>query len=125
MKWVNGHKNIKKIKGTWNYDITKYSDNNDNIFNLKLIDKSNNRLSYNETIGYVRKNCRILNLKETHDLVCNKEHDITHCHDPVTDVIYTKCIFNYKISKIKPKKLIKLCRYSIRINNESKFMYYR
>jgi hypothetical protein len=45
-------------------DIITYSDNNDNIFSLKLIDNSNNKLLYSESIGHVQENGRMLNLKE-------------------------------------------------------------
>jgi hypothetical protein len=89
-------------------NISTYDDNNDNIFSLKLIDTNNNKLLYSESIGYVLKNGRMLNLKETHDILCEKKHEVTYYHDPVTDIIYTKCIFNYLIKKIKPNKLFKI-----------------
>lgn len=113
MEWVYGHKIFKRLRitGINNcLDISNYSDNNDNIFSLKLTDTSNNKLLYSEIIGYVEKNCRILNLRETHELICNKEHKVSHCHDPVTDVVYTRCIFNYIINVIRPRKLFKLCK---------------
>jgi hypothetical protein len=96
---------IKKI-----LDITNYSVENNNIFSLLLTNVNSNKLIYSEEIGYVNKNGRILSLKEMHGLICKEEHEITYCHDPVTDVILTKCIFNYIINKITPKKLFKLCR---------------
>jgi hypothetical protein len=97
--------NIKRM-----LNITKYSDNNDNYFSLKLIDMNNNKLLYSRDIGYKIKNGRMLNLKEAHDLVCIKRHEISHCHDPVTDVDLTRCIFNIIVSDIKPIKLYKICR---------------
>jgi hypothetical protein len=96
---------IKKV-----LDITNYSFNNDNIFTIILTDVITKKILYTEIIGYVNKNGRVLCLKEVHDLICKVEHDITYCHDPVTDVIFTKCIFNYIIKKITPKKLFKLCK---------------
>jgi hypothetical protein len=61
---------------------------------------------YCEEIGYVNKNKRILSLREMHELIYKEQHEVTHCHDPVTDVILTKCIFNYIINRITPKKII-------------------
>jgi len=86
--------NIKKM-----LNITSYSDNNDNYFHLKLLDitGSTNKLLYSSKIGYHPKNGRMLNLMETHDLICRINHNITHSHDPVADVIITKCLFNYII----------------------------
>lgn len=98
---------IKKL-----LNITAYSDDNDNYFNLKLIDNTNNinKLIYTERVGYQEKNGRMLNLMETHDLVCKTNHNITHSHDPVADVIITKCIFNYIIKKLGPIQLYKICK---------------
>ena len=91
-------------------DISTYSDNNDNNFSLKLIDVSNNKLIHSVNIGHVHKNGRMLNLKETHDMLCKKGHEVTYCHDPMTDVTYTKCIFNYLIKRISPSKLFRICK---------------
>lgn len=67
------------------------------------------KIYYTENIGYVEKRGRMLNLGETHSIICkNKHNDITHLHDPITDVILTKCIFNYIINKITPPKLYNL-----------------
>lgn len=99
--------NIKKM-----LNITSYSDNNDNYFNLKLLDttESIDKLLYSSRIGYHEKTGRMLNLIETHNLICKINHDITHSHDPVADVIITKCIFNYIIKDIGPIQLYKLCK---------------
>lgn len=106
--------NVKKM-----LDITSYSDNDDNYFNLKLLDVtgSTKKLIYSTKIGYYQKNGRMLNLMETHDLICKINHDITHSHDPVADVIITKCLFNYIIRDMGPIQLYKLCktdRYTIK-----------
>lgn len=51
-----------------------------------------------------------LNVHQCHSIVCTTDHnDITFAHDPVTDVIYTRCIFNYIIKEMKPSKLIAYC----------------
>ncbi len=93
-------------------NITSYSDNNDNYFNLKLLDISGltSKLLYSSEIGYQEKNGRMLNLMETHDLICKTNHNITHSHDPIADVIITKCLFNYIIKDMGPIQLYKLCK---------------
>lgn len=93
-------------------NITSYSDNNDNNFNLKLYDVTGqtNKLLYSAGIGHHEKNGRMLNLMETHDLVCDTKHEITHSHDPMTDVIITKCLFNYIIKEMGPIQLYKYCK---------------
>jgi len=52
----------------------------------------------------------MLNLLETHVLVCDIDHRIMHRHDPVADVVLTKCIFNYIVSRINPIALYRLCK---------------
>jgi len=93
-------------------NITSYSDNNDNYFHLKLFDitGSTNKLIYSNKIGHHQKNGRMLNLMETHDLICRIDHNVTHCHDPIADVILTKCMFNYIIKDMGPIQLYKICR---------------
>lgn len=53
-------------------------------------------------VATINKNGRMLNLLETHALVCDVDHRITYCHDSVADVILTICIFNYSVSRITP-----------------------
>lgn len=97
--------NVRKV-----LDMTAYDDNNDNFYNLKIIDLTNNkRVLFSIEIGHLEKNGRMLNLMETHNLICKTKHDITVCHDPVTDVILTKCIFNFIMQKFKPAKFYRLC----------------
>jgi len=99
-----------RIRGIFKlFNITAYSDKNNDEFNLKLVDIENKREIYRGYIGTMKKNGRMLNLLEAHGLICNKDHRITHTHDPVADVILTKCIFNYIVSKVRPFKLYKLC----------------
>jgi len=97
-------------------NITSYSDNNDNYFNLKLLDisGSTSKLLYSSRIGYLEKNGRMLNLMETHDLVCTINHNITHSHDPIADLTITKCLFNHIIKNMGPIQLYKLCNSSLK-----------
>jgi len=100
-----------KIPGVRTYlNITNYSKNNDNQFSLILGNMNNTQqIMYEIDIGYFAKNGRILTLKEAHDIICHKTHEITYCHDPVTDVILTRCIFKYLITKMRPATLYRLC----------------
>jgi len=75
-----------------------------------------------DDVATINKNGRMLNLLETHVLLllflllllllllllCDLDHRIMHCHDPVADVILTKCIFNYIVSRIKPIVIYRL-----------------
>lgn len=91
-------------------NITTYSENNDSNFCLKLENLGTGKeVIFNTEIGYQKKEGRMLNLKETHDLICKEKHTITHCHDPVTDVILTKCIFKYIVKTMKPSNLYHIC----------------
>jgi len=98
---------IKKI-----LNITSYGDNNDSYFNLKLLDitGSTNKLIYSTKIGHHPKNGIMLNLVETHDLICKINHNTTHGRDPIADVIITKCLFNFIIRDMGPIQLYKLCK---------------
>lgn len=92
-------------------DMTAYSDDNNGNFNLKLVEIGIIRKTlFSTSIGRFNKNGRMLNLSETHGAICNKDHIISYCHDPVTDVILSKCIFNYIILKFPSYKFDKLCR---------------
>lgn len=101
--------NIKKM-----LKIICYSDNNNNNFNIKLFDITGvtNKLLYSSKIGYHQKNGRMLNLIETHGLICEKNHNITYNHDPIADNIITKCIFNNILKNMSPIQLQKLCKIS-------------
>lgn len=76
-------------------NITGYGEINNNYYNIKFIDITNNkkvlRLLY---VGKVVKKRRMSNLSEAHGVICYKDHYIIHCHDPVTDVILIKRILN-------------------------------
>lgn len=98
-------KGIKKI-----LNMTAYSETDDSSFSIKLIDVRNNKTIHISYIGEYNKKGRMLNLLEAHGLMCDMDHRITHCHDPVADVILTKCIFNVIINRFKPIRLYNLCR---------------
>lgn len=76
-------------------NMTAYDTDNNKIFYLKLINFKSNEIILSYKLGYIIKNGRLLSLKETHDLICDQNHDITCIHDAVNDVKLTKCIFNY------------------------------
>jgi len=67
----------------------------------------NKQLLFEVDIGSYDKRGRLLNLEETHRLICSKRHKVTYAHDPRTDVILTKCIFDFVIRKYKYENLIK------------------
>ncbi|XP_060881693.1 uncharacterized protein LOC132953184 [Metopolophium dirhodum] len=78
-------------------DMRCYDKNLNRQFYLQLEDVSNKRIIFEIEVGYYDKSGRILNLTESHNLICKKKHSryankhkITYAHDPRTDVIYTK-----------------------------------
>jgi hypothetical protein len=74
-----------------------YGDNN---FFIQLL---NNKLVIAECpIGHYKKNGRSLSLQEAHNLVCKLKHEE---HDPCTDVIWTRCIFNPPLSTYPEKHI--------------------
>ena len=91
-------------------NISAISIMNNNEFILELTNIETKEVLYSGYLGELNKNGRMLGLSEAHNLACNINHKITHCHDPITDVILTKCLFNYIVTKIKPIKLYKLAK---------------
>jgi len=85
-------------------NIRAYDVDNDKQFALQLM--YNKRVITTITLGWAEKNGRMLNLLETHEMCCHKEHNITHAHDPCTDVILTKCLFDKLLRKITYRNLI-------------------
>ena len=83
----------------------------DKLFNKNFtiqFEKLNTRqIIYEVDIGTFNKSGRLLNLVETHDMICKKKHKITYAHDPTVDVKYTKCIFDFVIRKQRYENLIK------------------
>jgi len=63
-----------------------------------------------EEIGQVDKKGRLLNLTETHNLICNKNQSLSYMHDPCTDVTVTKCLFD-KLFSICNKRKINIVSY--------------
>jgi len=76
-------------------NMTAYDTDNNKIFYLKLINYQNNEIILSHKLGFIIKNGRFLSLKETHDTICDHNHNITYIHDAVNDVKLTKCIFNF------------------------------
>lgn len=66
----------------------------DNQFFVQLYEGK--KVIAEQPVGYFKKNGRSLNLREAHGQVCDFPHpEITNAHNPCTDVIWTRCIFNY------------------------------
>ena len=86
-------------------NISAISIRNNNDFILELTNLETKEILYSGYFGELNKNGRMLGLSEAHDLACDINHKITHCHDPIADVILTKCLFNHIVAKIKPIKL--------------------
>lgn len=62
-----------------------------------------------QKLGTVYKTGRMLSLSETHNLICNTTHEnIDYLHDPVTDVILTRCIFNFLTKQLSYETLIEI-----------------
>jgi len=60
----------------------------------------NGRELLRHSIGRVAKQGRLLSLSEAHAMVCETNHDdFTYAHDPVVDVVMTRCVFNYIIGR--------------------------
>ena len=74
-------------------------------FYIQLIKMGTKQIIFEVDIGVINKSGRLLNLEETHKVICQKDHKITHAHDPKTDVRFTKCIFDYVIHRIGYDKL--------------------
>jgi len=94
-------------------DITTIHHSYNNNYDLVLQDMSRNKqviLSKIPIGHYIKKNGRTLNLLECHTLICGQIHEgVVDCHDPVTDVILTKCIFNYIMKTVKPSTIYSYC----------------
>ena len=88
------------------FNTTAYDIDNNRIFYLKLLNFQSNEIILTHKLGYIIKNGRFLSLKETHDTICDQNHDITYIHDAVNDVKLTKCIFNYVCIKHNYQKIL-------------------
>jgi len=95
-------KNILKRLGITQFpllNITCYDKNFDKNFVIQLEKVETKRKIFEVEIGTYDKRGRLFNLEETHRLICNKKHKITYVHDSRTDVVFTKCIFDYVVRK--------------------------
>lgn len=96
-------------------NITNHIKRDENYFTLKLENLDIKQDEYSRYI-YIHKisfkQWRMLNLKETHDLICKQSNQVTHCHVPIKEVILTKCIFGYIVTNFKSAQLYAICGYS-------------
>jgi hypothetical protein len=91
-------------------NIKSYDRHNDGCHYFPLTEMSSNRELFSVYIDRFNKNDRMLNLNEAHSLICKeKDQNITHSHDPLTDVINTCYIFNYLIKLMKPSTIYRYC----------------
>jgi hypothetical protein len=109
-----GHSDKDILKKLNIYDYTMlnilcYDKNNNQSFYLQLENLKNKKMICEFDLGKIDKQGRLLNLVETHKLICNKKHKVTYAHDPCTDVRFTKCIFDYIIRRYRYENLIKHC----------------
>lgn len=88
-------------------NITCYDKYFNKNFYIQFEKLSNREIIFEVNIGTYDKSGRLLNLVETHDIVCKKKHHTTYAHDPRMYVKYTKCIFDYVIRKQRYENLIK------------------
>jgi len=88
-------------------NITTYDVHLDNNYVIRLIDERNKTIIHESPVGTLDKPGRQLNLNETHTLMCGAKHEFSvELHDPCTDVILTKCIFDKLIRRIKYNNLV-------------------
>ena len=87
-------------------NLTCYDKYFNRRFYLQLEKVGNKEIIFETEVGNYDKSGRLLNLTEAHGLICKKKHKVTLAHDPRTDVIYTKCIFDYAIQRYKYDNLI-------------------
>ncbi|XP_050066194.1 uncharacterized protein LOC126555296 [Aphis gossypii] len=108
----NGHsdKNILKRLDLDHYpmlNITCYDKYFNKNFYIQFEKLGNREIIFEVDIGTYNKTGRLLNLVETHDIICKKKHHTTYAHESRMDVKYTKCIFDYVIRKQRYENLVK------------------
>ncbi|KAE9521901.1 hypothetical protein AGLY_017708 [Aphis glycines] len=106
----NGHsdKNILNRLDLDHYpmlNITCYDKYFNKNFYIQFEKLNNREIIFEVDIGTYNKSGRLLNLVETHDVICKKKHHTTYAHDPRMDDKYTKCIFDYVIRKQRYENL--------------------
>ncbi|KAF0715854.1 Uncharacterized protein FWK35_00025130 [Aphis craccivora] len=67
---------------------------------LQPMKTKTNEIILNHKLGYIIKNGRFLSLKETHDSICEQNHDITYKHDAVSDFMLSKFLLNTNSSQL-------------------------
>lgn len=105
----SSNKNILKKLGITEFPLLNITCNDKNLdknFTIQLEKVENKQIIFEIDIGTFNKNGRLLNVEETHELICGKKHKITHANNPRTNVIYTKCIFDYVIRRCKYENLV-------------------
>lgn len=85
--------------------ITCYDKLFNQTYSIQLKNLQTKEIIFEVEIGTFNKTRRMLNLKETHDIICSKNHKMTY--DPRTNVKFIKCIFDYIIKKQRYENLIK------------------
>lgn len=103
-------KNILKRMGITEFpllNLTCYDKYFNKQFYLQIEKLETKQILFEIEVGYFDKSGRLLNLTEAHNIICKRKHKVTYSHDPRTDVIYTKCIFDYAVQKYKYENLIK------------------
>lgn len=84
------------------YNMTAIKINSrSNYFILKMVDMHTKKVLVMVEIGKLVKLGTNLNLVEAHGIVCKQEHSVSYAHDPVTDVVFTRCLFNYLLNAQK------------------------
>jgi len=107
----NGHSDktiLKRLDLDYSIlNITSFDKYFNKNFFIRLEKLCNREIIFELDIRKYGKTGRLLNLVETHDIVCKKKHEIMYARDPKVDVEYTKCIFNHVLQKQRYKNLIK------------------
>lgn len=114
MTW-NGQldKNILERLGIRDFqmlNIICYDKNFNQNFTLQLEKFSKRQIIFEIELGTYNKLRRLLNLEETHKLICLRKHRVESLYDPRTDVKLTKCVFDCIVRKFKYDNLIKYSR---------------
>ncbi|CAI6374828.1 unnamed protein product [Macrosiphum euphorbiae] len=75
--------------------IRSYDLHNNGSFYFQITILQTKKIIKQAELGQVHKNGRLVDLIDTHNLTCKQTHSNTYSHDPVTEIHYTKCLFNY------------------------------
>lgn len=95
------------IRGYIILNIICYDIHNNRTFNIQLSNLETKEKIHSFTITVDKsKGGRLLNLEETHGILCKENHNITYIHDPLTDVKFTKCLFDKIIKNYGYENLV-------------------